>query len=141
MNPDGTGDTDLGIRAINWLLTDQYIYYVTYDEKSMGKNAVSGYGGSEIVISGSKLHRMKHDGSEDTVVFDFSSPEEGMRLLWWTIAGNYLYGTYTTYFDADEDGKVSDNERYQSCGTSEGDTISLIRIDLTSGKASYIFDD
>lgn len=140
MNLDGTGDTDLGtVTPPDWVLTEKYIYYLDYDSIVVAKNRTSYYPGSEVTLACSKLYRMKHDGSGKELVYTFAGEEAGTRFHAWTVAGNYVYGTYSSFNDRNGDGTITDDEVYGS-SYSMYDPRNLIRIDLTTKEAWYIYD-
>lgn len=140
MKIDGTGDTDFGTVATpDWVLTEKYIYYLEYDSVVVGKNRISYYPGSEVTLECSKLYRMNHDGSGKELVYTFSGEETGTRFHEWTVAGNYVYGTYASFNDRNGDGTITDDEVYGS-SYSMYDPVNLIRIDLTTGEVWHIYD-
>jgi hypothetical protein len=83
--------------------------------------------------------RKVYDGSGKELVYTFSGEEAGTRFHAWTVAGNYVYGTYASFNDRNGDGTITDAEVYGS-SYSMYDPRNLIRIDQTTGEVWHIND-
>lgn len=136
MNFDGSGDIDLGIVAEKFNLTENYIYYITPDEISIGKSKISNYGGSEIVLFGSEIRRCAHDGTNNELVYKFEGDMEYYRFVGAPlVVGNYIYGVYSYWIDSDSDGMFQEGDNYSS--NNSGD-FNIMRINITTGEIYYI---
>lgn len=138
MNFDGSSDIDIGITANKWFgyfITENYIYYTVPDEKIIGKNKVSGYSGTDIILNNSEIRRCRHDGSNDESVYKFDNDMANYRLTDICAAGNYIYGLYSYWTDSDNDGTFEDGDQYQS---SDDNHYNIMRINIETAVIHYI---
>jgi hypothetical protein len=137
MNFDGSGDIEMGIVAENFNITENYIYYITPDEISIGKSEISNYGGNEVILFGSEIRRCTHDGTNNERVYKFEGDMANYRFIGTPlIVGNYIYGTYSYWIDSDSDGIFKDGDSYSS---NNNEDFNIMRIDIATGEIYYIY--
>lgn len=135
---DGNDYIDLGILVESgaWHITEKYIYYKKYDQIAIGKNRVSGYSGDEIILSNSEIWRCNHDGTQHEKIFKFDNELANCRFTNEVFVGNYIYGIYEQWTDANQDGIFEDEDYFRSDGFED---FKIMRIDITTGEI-YIID-
>ncbi|MBQ8368583.1 MAG: hypothetical protein IJY35_01230 [Clostridia bacterium] len=125
-----TGEiTDMGFSAGELVITDSWIYYTSPEAVSLGKNRVYGMLGDEVTVTGEHIYRCAHDGTGTETVFSFDGGLYSTRFRSFTAVGNYLWGTYHRWDDADGDGIYRDGDHYES-----SDDGHVLRIDVTTGE-------
>lgn len=134
MNLDGSNQAALNIKAWSWELTTNYIYYLTYDKITVGKLQSKSMSSSELNLTGSELHRCKHDGSDDETVWKAEGDYKYTRFNNWLVVGNYVYAIYTNWNDSDGDGIFTDADKYQSAND-----FKIMRINISDGNIGYIY--
>ena len=118
----------------SFILTKDYIYYQSGTEIVLGKADIPGYAAKEIVLSGENFMRCRHDGSEKTPVFTFEGENAGIRPLYWTAVGNYIYCSYKLWDDSDSDGVFHGEDQHLS----DQNGCELLRIDLSTKETKKI---
>ncbi len=127
---DGTTETVVGeedYSGFPFILTQNYIYYQSGSDITVGKAEIPGYAADEIVLNGEKILRCRHDGSEKELVCVF---EGTLRPTQWIVVGNYLYCSFTRWDDADGDGVFHREDMYFS----DDIGCELLRVDLSTGE-------
>ena len=135
---DGKNDIDLNVVATkeNISITDNYIYYKKYDEIDIGACRVSGYSGNRVILENSEIWRCDHNGQNHEMVYKFEGDMANYRILYETYVGNYIYGLYNWWDDANGDGIYEDGDDHFSATKDE---YKIMRIDITTGDI-YIID-
>lgn len=137
---DFNGENDIELDIVtqkeNVEITSNYIYYKKYDEVVIGKNRVSGYSGEDIILYSSEIWRCDHNGQKHELVYKFEGDMANYRILYETYVGNYIYGLYSWWEDADGDGIYEDGDDHFSATEDE---YKIMRIDVTTGDI-YIID-
>lgn len=125
-----TGEiTDMGFTAGGLEITENWIYYSSPEWVSLGKNRVYGMAGDEVTVTGQHIFRCTHDGSGTETVFSFEGELYSTRFRSFIPVGNYLWGTYHRWDDADGDGIYRDGDHYES-----SDDARILRIDVMTGE-------
>jgi len=134
---NGKNDIELDIvtQKENVEITSNYIYYKKYDEIAIGKNRVSGYSGENIILYSSEIWRCDHDGQNHELVYKFEGDMANYRLIYEIYVGNYIYGLYNWWEDADGDGIFEDGDDHFSATSEE---YLIMRIDITTGETYFI---
>ena len=129
--------TELGIIAEKGRvkITDNFIYYVKYDEISIGKSRVSGYNSDEVILTGSEIWRCDHNGEHHEMVFKFEGPLANTRPLHEIVVGDNIYTLYTSWIDHDGDGIFTDGDHYMSYGE---DVYDILKIYIPTGEITHI---
>lgn len=135
---DGKNDKNLNITATkeNISITKNYIYYMKHDEIDIGACRVSGYAGNRVILENSEIWRCDHNGENHELVFKFDGEYANYRILYEAYVGNYIYGLFSWWEDADGDGVFEDGDNHFSA---DNDEYKIMRIDVTSGEI-YIID-
>ena len=128
----GKNDIDLGIISEkgNAKITSNYIYYQKYDEIAIGKANIRGYASDTVTLYNSEIWRCDHDGKNQTLVYKFDGDMANYRIFNESYIGNYIYGLYQWWEDADNDGVFEDGDNYSSATKDE---YNIMRIDITTG--------
>jgi hypothetical protein len=134
MSVDGGEINDLQIEARSWELTSDYIYYVTNDSITVGKLSSSSIASDKLILNGSELHRCRHDGSGDELVWKAEGDNKYTRFNEWLVVGNNIYATYTKWTDTDGDGIFTDSDCYQS-----NNNFNIMRVSIPSGDVKYLY--
>ena len=136
-DPDFRSITPLGITAETGRVhvTENWIYYVKYDEISIGKNRVPGYEGDEIILEGSEIWRCRHDGEGHELVFRFDGELANTRPLHEIIVGDDIYTLYSYWNDDDQDDVLRDGDQFVSF---VGDNFIIMKIHIPTGEVSYL---
>ena len=129
---NGKNDIDLGIISEkgNAKITSNYIYYQKYDEIAIGKANIRGYASDTVTLYNSEIWRCDHDGKNQTLVYKFDGDMANYRIFNESYIGNYIYGLYQWWEDADNDGVFEDGDNYSSATKDE---YNIMRIDITTG--------
>ena len=117
-------------------LTTNYIYYQAGDTMILGEVDIDGYAAEEAELSGGEFYRCRHDGSDLTKVAEMYGEYEHLRPTSMTIAGDYIYATYTGWQDKNGDGTFTREEQLASAYG--GDHLPILRIDTVSGEITMI---
>ncbi|MBQ8513755.1 MAG: DUF5050 domain-containing protein [Clostridia bacterium] len=120
----------------NLTLTTNWIYWQAGDTITLGKVDIDGYAAREAELSGGKIYRCAHDGSNLTQVAEMNGEYEHLRPTSMTVAGEYIYATYTGWQDKNGDSTFTQDEQLASAYG--GDHLPILRIDVTSGEITMI---
>ena len=122
--------------SVQFTLTTNWIYYQAGDMITLGKVDIDGYAAREAELSGGTIYRCRHDGSELTKIAEMSGEYEHLRPTSMTVAGDYIYATYTGWQDKNGDGIFTREEQLASGYGS--DHLPILRIDTVSGEITMI---
>lgn len=120
----------------NFTLTTNWIYYQAGDTITIGKVDIDGYAAREAELSGGEIYRCTHDGSELTKIAEMNGEYAHLRPNSMTVAGEYIYATYTGWQDKNGDSIFTRDEQLAS-GYSRT-SLQILRIDTTSGEITTI---
>ena len=137
INFDGTNNMELGIFTRGrWEITENYIYYLKYDEIAIGRQELTGWiGGEYLILHESEVWRSNHDGNNHELVFRFEGDLAYHRIRDEIFAGNYIYAFYEYWVDSSEDGVFRDRDHRQSWS---GEYFSIMRINVETGEVFFI---
>ena len=127
---------DCGNISGQFTLTTNYIYYQAGETITLGKVDIDDYAAKEAELSGGTIYRCRHDGSELTKIAEMSGEYEHLRPTSLTVAGDYIYATYTGWQDKNGDGIFTREEQLAS--GYGGDHLPILRIDTVSGEITMI---
>ncbi len=140
--PLSGGDEErLGITPYSgtrYMLTENYIYYISGDAVTLGKAQIPGYASDTVTLEGGEFWRCRHDGSENELVYAFSGDTESYRPRHWIVVGNYIYASYYWWTDADGDGIFEEGDDHESYPTNGSTLHRILRIDVTTGEEYFI---
>ncbi|MGM9652112.1 MAG: DUF5050 domain-containing protein [Eubacteriales bacterium] len=115
-------------------LTTNWIYYQAGNTVTIGKLDLDGYEEKEAKLSGGEIWRCRHDGSELTKIATIDGEYAHIRPGGLTVAGDYIYSTYTGWQDKNGDG-IFDAQLFSR---GNRDSLPILRIDAVSGEITMI---
>jgi len=118
----------------SWCLTENYIYYLDGNKRTIGKSNLTGYHG-DVKLMGENIIRCKHNGENKEVVFSFTQDYNKYQINNMVVVDNYIYGLYQYWDDSDNDGVFQDGDQYYS---NRSDDFTIMRIDVTDGSVYFI---
>jgi len=136
-------DTDLGIEAADWVLTEQYIYYYPSIQRLYLYDSTPDE--AEVPFAAyDSLWRCRHDGSEAEKVLDLYRYDEttgkittAISLQYYTIAGDTLYARYKLWEDKDGSGSKTTGDVFYD-GTFSKSECRILKLNLTDGTYEVI---
>ncbi len=108
------------------ILTEQYIYYMTDEQKVVGPDINNVMVGDDLTLSVSDIYRIPKSGGEAELVYSLPEEMYNYGLGRFVVDGNYLYTQYSCY----------DAEKQEIIGS--GTPYDVMRINLTTGDIYYI---
>jgi len=137
-------DTNLGIEAADWEMTEQYIYYYPSTQRLYINDNTTDE--AEIPFAAyDSLWRCRHDGSEAEKVFDLYKYDETTGQITaaislsgiYTIAGDTLYARYKLWEDKDGSGSQTTGDMFYD-GAMSANECRILKLDLTDGTYEII---
>ncbi len=137
----GGDEEGLGITPYSgtgYMLTENYIYYMSGAPVTLGKAQIYGYNSDTVTLEGGEFWRCKHDGSENELIYKFSGDTESYRPRHWIVVGNYIYASYYWWTDADGDGIFEEGDNHESYPVNGSTLHRILRIDVNTGEEYFI---
>lgn len=118
----------------SWCLTENYIYYLDGNKRTIGKSNITGYHG-DVTLIGQNIRRCEHNGDNNEIVFEFDRNYQNYQINNMIVVDNYIYGLYQYWEDLDNDGVFQDGDQHYS---NRSDNFSIMRVDVTDGSVYFI---